>query len=109
MNRSWLVEPQRTMKIFSRWRYVWGTDKWTKAASFCKKQVTACVLWASGRRRETREFGTFTGDLLRLVDWLHACGVTHAAMESTGVYWKPVWNLLEGEFEVLLVNAQHIK
>ena len=42
-------------------------------------------------------------------DWLQSCGVTHVALESTGVYWKPVWNLLEGQFEVLLVNAQHIK
>ena len=74
-----------------------------------KKGVTACVLWASGRRRQTRAFGTFTRELLELGDWLRACGVTHVAMESTGVYWKPVWNLLEGLFEVLLVNAQHIK
>src|SRR5467141_980366 len=74
-----------------------------------KKSVTACVLWASGRRRQTRAFGTFTRELLKLGDWLRACGVTHVAMESTGVYWKPVWNLLEGLFEVLLVNAQHIK
>src|SRR3981081_54502 len=72
-----------------------------------KKSVTACVL--TGRRRQTREFGTFTRELLELSDWLRACGVTHVAMESTGVYWKPVWNLLEGQFEVLLVNAQHIK
>src|SRR5580693_9556756 len=74
-----------------------------------KKSVTACVLWASGRRRQTRAFGTFTRELLELGDWLRACGVTHVAMESTGVYWKPVWNLLEGQFEVLVVNAQHIK
>jgi transposase len=50
-----------------------------------------------------------TSDLLALADWLRAGGVTHVAMESTGVYWKPVFNILEGEFEVLLVNAQHIK
>jgi len=74
-----------------------------------KKGVTACVLWASGRRRQIRDFGTFTRELLELTDWLRACGVTHVAMESTGVYWKPVWNLLQGQFEVLLVNAQHIK
>jgi len=74
-----------------------------------KKSVTACVLWASKRRRQKRVFGTFTQDLLALGDWLRSCGVTHVAMESTGVYWKPVWNLLEGQFEVLLVNAQHIK
>ena len=74
-----------------------------------KKSVTACVLWSAGRRRQTREFGTFTRELLELADWLRACGVTHVALESTGVYWKPVWNLLEGQFAVLLVNAQHIK
>src|SRR2546427_8550425 len=74
-----------------------------------KKSVTACVLWAAGRRRQTREFGPFTQELLELADWLRDCGVTHVALESTGVYWKPVWNLLEGQFEVLLVNAQHIK
>jgi len=59
-----------------------------------KKSVTACVLWAAGRRRQTREFGTFTQELLELADWLRDCGVTHVALESTGVYWKPVWNLL---------------
>ncbi len=78
-----------------------------------KKSVTACVLWAEAngkRRKEKRRFGTFTSDLLKLSDWLRECGVTHIAMESTGVYWKPVWNILEGQFEeVLLVNAQHIK
>jgi transposase len=70
-----------------------------------KKRVTAWVLWASSRRRQRREFGTFTRELLELADWLRACGVTQVALESTGVYWKPVWNLLEGQFEVLLVNA----
>lgn len=78
-----------------------------------KKSVTACVLWAEAkgkRRKEKRRFGTFTSDLLKLSDWLRESGVTHVAMESTGVYWKPVWNVLEGQFEeVLLVNAQHIK
>src|ERR1700747_2950955 len=74
-----------------------------------KKSVTACVLWVTVRRRQTREFGTFTRELLESGDWLRSCGVTHVAMESTGVYWKPVWNLLEGQFDVLLVNAQHMK
>jgi transposase len=76
-----------------------------------KKSITACVLWAEGKKRkEKRRFGTFTEDLLKLAEWLRECGVTHVAMESTGVYWKPVWNILEGQFaEVLLVNAQHIK
>jgi transposase len=50
-----------------------------------------------------------TADLLGLSDWLLACGCTHVAMESTGDYWKPIFNLLEGTFEVLLVNVQHVK
>jgi len=77
-----------------------------------KKSITACVLWAEAKgksRKEKRSFGTFTQDLLRLADWLQECGVTHVALESTGVYWKPVWNILAEQFEVLLVNAQHIK
>ena len=77
-----------------------------------KDSVTACVLWAeaNGRsRREKRRFATFTLDLMKLSDWLRDCGVTHVAMESTGVYWKPVWHVLEGAFELLLLNAQHVK
>ncbi len=74
-----------------------------------KKSVTACVLWASGRRRQAREFSTFTKDLLEMSGWLQSCGVAHVALGSTGVYWKPVGNLLERQLEVLLVNAQHIK
>lgn len=67
-----------------------------------------------GRRRKAaatrRTFGAFAQDLLSLLDWLKQGGVTHVAMESTGVYWKPVWNILEGHLEqVRLVNAQHIK
>jgi len=58
---------------------------------------------------QTRSFGTMTRDLLALFDWLASHGVTHVAMESTGVFWKPVFNVLEGCFEVLLVNPQHIK
>jgi transposase len=50
-----------------------------------------------------------TADLLALADWLQEAGCTHVAMESTGVYWRPVYNLLEGQFELLVVNAQHIK
>lgn len=77
-----------------------------------KNNVTAWVLWAEAKgksRQEKRMFGTFTRDLLGLSDWLHECGVTHVAMESTGVYWKPVRHVLEGQFELLLVNAQHVK
>ena len=72
-----------------------------------KKTVVACVLTPEGQ--ETRTFGTMTAELLALADWLLACGCTHVAIESTGDYWKPVFNILEGTCEVILVNAQHIK
>jgi transposase len=73
--------------------------------------VVACVRRAGAKKvqQHTRTFGTTTGELLALADWLTEHAVTHVAMESTGVYWKPVWNLLEEQFEILLVNAQHIK
>jgi transposase len=76
-----------------------------------KKSITACVRRVVGGEliQETRTFGTMTAELLALGDWLDALGVVQVAMESTGVYWKPVFHLLEGRFEVLLVNAQHIK
>jgi transposase len=60
-------------------------------------------------RVETRQFGTMTRDLLALSDWLVRERITHVAMESTGVFWKPIYNILEGQFEVVLVNAQHVK
>ena len=72
-----------------------------------KKLVVACVITPEGK--ETRTFGTMTENLLELGDWLADCGVTHVAMESTGVYWKPIYNLLEDNFELLVVNARHIK
>ena len=56
-----------------------------------------------------RAFGTCTGDLQQLADWFERCGVRTVAMESTGTYWKPVFNILESRFEVVLVNAHHIK
>jgi transposase len=77
-----------------------------------KQSVVACVLVSDPSappHREIRTFGTFTNELLVLVDWLAEQGVTHIALESTGVYWKPIWNLLEGRFELLLVNPRHIK
>ena len=58
---------------------------------------------------ETRTFGTTTPDLLALLDWLLEWGITHVAMESTGDYWKPVYNVLEDTFEILVVNAKHVK
>jgi transposase len=77
-----------------------------------KAQVTACVRAAAedGKRRpEVREFSTTVGGLLVLRDWLAAYGVTHVAMEATSVYWKPIWAILEDDFELLLVNARHVK
>lgn len=58
---------------------------------------------------EVRSCATTTSALLQLNDWLSEHGVTHVAMEATGVYWKPIWHLLEGHFELVLANAQHIK
>jgi transposase len=77
-----------------------------------KRIITACVrllLENGGIHQETRTFGTMTRDLLELADWLAAAGVTHVALESTGSYWKPVYNILEGRFKLVLVNARHIK
>ena len=58
---------------------------------------------------ETKEFEAFTSSLKELSIWLVEKGVTHVAMESTGIYWKPVFNILEENFEIILVNARHIK
>lgn len=76
-----------------------------------KDSVWACarVHDEGGGARSIEKFGTSSRELLRLGDWLASRGVTIVAMESTGVFWKPVWNLLEGRFELLLVNAQHVK
>jgi len=77
-----------------------------------KSSVVACVLamGASGEpQKEVRTFGTMTADILALAEWLVGWGCTHVAMESTGVYWKPLWNLLESSFTLLLANARHIK
>ncbi len=77
-----------------------------------KKTVVACRITRSDEgnwHSETRTFGTNTRDLLQLADWLRVTGVSHVAMESTGVYWKPVFNILESQYQVLLVNAKHIK
>jgi transposase len=77
-----------------------------------KKLLVACLIIVSAngqRSKEIRTFSTMTQDLLQLLDWLKDARCTHVALESTGVYWKPIFNLLEGHLEVLLVNAQHIK
>src|SRR5688572_13789340 len=77
-----------------------------------KKSVVACCrIQEPGQpaRVITRTFSTMTRDLLSLADWLELRGCTHVAMESTGEYWRPVYNLLEGRFEILLANAHHVK
>jgi len=77
-----------------------------------KKTVVACVITPKdkgGWEKEIRTFSTMTKDLLNLSDWLTSKGCTHVAMESTGEYWRPVFNILEGNLEVILVNARHIK
>jgi transposase len=77
-----------------------------------KKTIFACIrtVGIDGTVRcQVRTFSTMTAELLALADWLESQGVRQVAMESTGVYWKPVFNLLEGRFTVILVNAQHIK
>src|SRR5438445_6031812 len=77
-----------------------------------KATIAACVRvpGVKGKRLQSvQTFGTTTADLLALRDWLDAHGVTHVAMESTGVYWKPVYYLLEDHVTCLLVNAAHVK
>lgn len=71
------------------------------------KTVVACLIKRG--RKQTRIFSTMTDDSLQLSDWLVEEGCTHVAIESTGVYRKPVFNILEGVLEVILVNAQHVK
>lgn len=77
-----------------------------------KKMIVACLRRtdeAGKVGKQVRTFGTTTSELLSLSDWLVEAGCTHVAMEATGVYWKPVYNILEGQMELLVVNAQHIK
>src|SRR5579883_1519585 len=77
-----------------------------------KKTVTACIITPNqkgGTNREIRTFGTHTNSLLNMLDWLLSLNCTHVAMESTGEYWRPVFNILESSLEVMLVNARHVK
>ncbi len=77
-----------------------------------KATVVACAITPDEKgqaSKQIRTFGAMTADLLDLSEWLTAEGITHVAMESTGVYWKPIYNLLEDSFELLLVNAQHLR
>src|SRR5260370_21969303 len=77
-----------------------------------KKFVVACLL-ATGSdgavQKAVRTYSTMTNDLLSLADWLRAEGCGPVVMESTGSYWRPVFNLLEGQFDVLVINAYHAK
>src|SRR4249920_1756336 len=76
-----------------------------------KSSISACILLREAGRvqKHQRRFGAMTQDLHELAEWLRQFGVTQVAMESSGVYWKPVWNILERQFTVVLANAQHIK
>jgi transposase len=76
-----------------------------------KKSVSVCVrLVEQGKATsKVREFGTMTEDILQMGDWMESLGVRSVAMESTGVYWKPIWNLLEDRFELMLCNARDVK
>lgn len=73
------------------------------------KKVLVATIRGTGIKEETRSFDGFTESIEQMRDWLKANKITHVAMESTGVYWKPVYNILEEDFEILLVNARHIK
>lgn len=73
------------------------------------KDSVVATIAGIGIKQETRTFSTFTNNLVELRQWLQSVGTTHVAMESTGVYWKPIFNVLEEHFEILLVNARHIK
>ena len=75
-----------------------------------KDTVVAAVRGVSApRHHEVRRFATTTTGLLALADWLTTHGCTHVAMEATGVYWKPIWHVLEADFTLVLANAQHIR
>jgi len=73
------------------------------------KSVLVSTVQGKGIKTETRSFNAFTESIEQLRDWLKSLGITHIAMESTGVYWKPVYNILESDFEIVLVNARHLK
>lgn len=73
------------------------------------KETVVATVSGAGIKEETRTFSTFTSSLIECKEWLKSLEITHTAMESTGVYWKPVFNILEEDFEILLINARHIK
>lgn len=73
------------------------------------KKIIVATIRGTGIKEETKTYDGFTESIENLRDWLKKHKITHVAMESTGVYWKPIYNILEGSFEILLVNARHIK
>lgn len=73
------------------------------------KESVVATIKGSGIKEETRTFGTFTRDLIALKEWLNAHAISDLAMESTGIYWKPIYNILSHDFQIILVNARHIK
>lgn len=73
------------------------------------KKIIAATIKGTGIKEETRIYNTFTESIEQMRDWLLENRITHVAMESTGVYWKPIYNIIESHFEILLVNARHIK
>ena len=73
------------------------------------KETVVVTIQGKGIKTVTKSYSTFTGSLIKLKEWLKKHGITHIAMESTGVYWKPVFNVLGDDFEILLANARHVK
>lgn len=73
------------------------------------KKIIVATVQGVGIKTETREYQSFTEELEKMAEWLKSLGITHVAMESTGVYWKPLYNVLEQDFEIVLVNAAHMK
>ena len=103
LRRSHRLQPEVEMQILVERGCGWDVHQAT---------VVACLLMpgaAEGKQTQIRTFGTTTRELLGLRDWLLEQGCTHVAMESTGVYWKPVYAILEGSFELVVANAQHVK
>lgn len=76
-----------------------------------QKSLTACIIVPKGSvsTKQIRKFGTTSAEIHHLIDWLRGFGVTHVAIESTGVYWIPIYNLLEGQFDITLANARNVK
>lgn len=73
------------------------------------RDTVVATVMGDGIKKETRTFNTYTNTLKQLSQWLQSLSITHVAMESTGIYWRPVFNILEEHFQILLVNAQHVR